>query len=141
MPENAFCDSGSSPTRGCSNRGTGKSGASVQGMSWQKETKMKSVARDAGLISENVENPSCESGSSPPTASLARPAVNAAAEVLTSKEVAAILGRNHKTIERYAREGAIPAHFRLNRWFFLQSELDVWLKADVDSACQPCRVN
>ena len=59
---------------------------------------------------------------------------------LTSRDVAAMLGVSHKTIERHAREGAIPAHFRLNRWFFFQSELDAWLKADVNSAYQPCRV-
>lgn len=46
-----------------------------------------------------------------------------------------MLGVSHKTLERHAREGTIPAHFRLNRWFFFQSELVHWLKADVDSAC------
>ena len=60
---------------------------------------------------------------------------------LTSRDVAAMLGVSHKTIERHAREGTIPAHFRLNRWFFFQSELDAWLKANVNSAYQPCRVN
>jgi predicted DNA-binding transcriptional regulator AlpA len=59
---------------------------------------------------------------------------------LTSREVGALLGRNHKTIERHAKRGDIPAHFRFSRWYFLKSELDAWLKADVDSACQPCRV-
>lgn len=60
---------------------------------------------------------------------------------LTSRDVASLLGIGHKTVERHARKGEIPAHFRLNRWFFFQSELDAWLKADVNSACQPCRVN
>lgn len=59
---------------------------------------------------------------------------------LTSMEVGVLLGRNHKTIERHAKQGHIPAHFRFNRWYFLKSELDAWLKADVDSACRPCRV-
>ena len=60
---------------------------------------------------------------------------------LTSRDVAAMLGVSHKTIERHAKRGDIPAHFRLNRWYFFQSELDAWLKADIQSACQPCRVN
>lgn len=55
----------------------------------------------------------------------------ATAEVLTSKDVAAMLGRSHKTIERYAREGAIPGHFRLRRWYFLKSELDSWLRSEL----------
>jgi excisionase family DNA binding protein len=55
---------------------------------------------------------------------------------LTTKDVAALLQVHPKTIERHAREGSIPAHFRLNRWFFFQSELDSWLRCDVDSACQ-----
>ena len=42
-----------------------------------------------------------------------------------------MLGRSHKTIERYAREGAIPGHFRLRRWYFLKSELDSWLRSEL----------
>jgi excisionase family DNA binding protein len=59
---------------------------------------------------------------------------------LTSRDVAAMLGVGHKTIERHAREGEIPAHFRLNRWYFFQSELVRWLKAEVHSALPtvPC---
>lgn len=102
--------------------------------------KMKKMANDPGLPSKNVGNPSCDSGNSPP-ASLPRPAADASTEVLTSKDVAAMLGRNYKTIERYAREGAIPAHFRLARWYFFKSELDSWLRCEVDSTRQPCRVN
>jgi len=60
---------------------------------------------------------------------------------LTSREVAELLHCNHKTIERHARRGDIPAHFRLNRWFYLWHEIDAWMKAGVESACQPCRVN
>jgi predicted DNA-binding transcriptional regulator AlpA len=61
--------------------------------------------------------------------------------VLTSKDVAAMLGRNHKTIERHAREGTIPGHFRLSRWYFLKSEIDEWLLGEVNSTSQPDRVN
>jgi predicted DNA-binding transcriptional regulator AlpA len=59
---------------------------------------------------------------------------------LTSMEVGVLLGRNHKTIERHAKRGDIPAHFRLNRWYFLRSEIDKWLSGDLDSSRQPCRV-
>jgi len=61
--------------------------------------------------------------------------------VLTSKDVGAMLGRNPKTIERHAREGAIPAHFRLTRWYFFESEIDEWLRGDVKSTRQPDRGN
>ena len=71
-----------------------------------------------------------------PADSVTRPA-----EILSSKDVAALLGRNHKTIERYAREGEIPGHFKLNRWYFFKPELDSWLQSDVESTRQPCRVN
>jgi excisionase family DNA binding protein len=55
---------------------------------------------------------------------------------LTSRDVAALLRVHPKTVEKYARKGDIPAHFRLSRWFFFQEELDSWLRCDVDSACQ-----
>lgn len=63
------------------------------------------------------------------------------AELLTSKQVAELFSKSHKTIERYAREGAIPAHFRFGSWYFVRSELDAWLQADLHSNSQNCRVN
>jgi hypothetical protein len=60
---------------------------------------------------------------------------------LTSKDVGAMLGRNAKTIERHAREGAIPAHFKLNRWYFFRAEIDEWLRCEVKSTRQPDRGN
>jgi len=68
------------------------------------------------------------------------PAVNVNA-YLTSKEVGVLLDRNPKTIERHARAGRIPAHFKLSRWYFLQSELDDWLRSELQSSRQPCHVN
>ena len=62
-------------------------------------------------------------------------------DVMTSREMSDILKRNHKTIERHAREGKMPAHFRLGRWYFLKSELDEWLKAELQSTRPPYRVN
>ena len=63
------------------------------------------------------------------------------AAILSSKDVAAMLGRNRKTIERHTRNGEIPGHFRLGRWYYFRNELDAWLKAEINSPCQPCRVN
>jgi predicted DNA-binding transcriptional regulator AlpA len=50
---------------------------------------------------------------------------------LTSRDVAMLLGRNHRTIERHARAGEIPAHQRLGTWYFFESEIDLWLKESV----------
>ena len=58
---------------------------------------------------------------------------------LTSMELGVLLGRNRKTVERHAKRGDIPGHFRLNRWYFLRDEIDKWLTGDLDSSRQPCR--
>jgi hypothetical protein len=60
---------------------------------------------------------------------------------LTSKDVAAMLGPHPKTIERYAREGKIPGHFKLNRWYFFPSELDNWLRVCEPAVSQSRLVN
>jgi excisionase family DNA binding protein len=58
------------------------------------------------------------------------------------REAASFLGLHRKTVERYARQGVLPAHpatgHRRKRWRFLISELDVWLRSKVISACHPC---
>jgi excisionase family DNA binding protein len=51
--------------------------------------------------------------------------------LLTSKEAAALLRIHHKTLERRARQGGIPAYFFNRRWFFRLSELDTWLRSAV----------
>ena len=55
---------------------------------------------------------------------------------LTTSDVAAMLGAHPKTIERKARAGDIPGHFKINRWFFFPSELDKWLRFCVPSCSQ-----
>jgi excisionase family DNA binding protein len=64
---------------------------------------------------------------------------------MTSREAAKHLklekANAFKTVERYARDGKIPAYFRLNRWYFSREELDTWLKSGVCSASQSVRVN
>ena len=53
---------------------------------------------------------------------------------------AAFLGGLHpKTVERWAREGCIPAYRYFKRWRFRGSELEVWMRSHVNSACHPCR--
>ena len=64
---------------------------------------------------------------------------------MNSREAAKYLGLHKphafKTAERYAREGKLPAYFRLNRWYFSKQELDGWIKASVCSGSQSVRVN
>ena len=58
--------------------------------------------------------------------------------LLTSREAAELLRMHYKTLERWAREGRIPAHFLHRRWFFRASELDTWVVSAVHSS-QPIR--
>ena len=102
---------------------------------------MPTLTTDPELTNENIKNPFCCSGSSPTPDSHIPLTDKPTEEILTSRAVAVMLGRNHKTIERHARDGAIPGHFRLGRWYFLKSELDSWLRSELDSSRQPCRVN
>jgi excisionase family DNA binding protein len=54
---------------------------------------------------------------------------------------AAVLGGLHpKTVERWAREGRIPAYRYSKSWRFRASELEVWMRSHVNSACHPCRL-
>lgn len=64
---------------------------------------------------------------------------------MNSREAAHHLGLRktnaYKTVERYARDGKLPAYFRMNRWYFSQEELDCWIKNGVSSCSQSVRVN
>lgn len=60
---------------------------------------------------------------------------------LTSRDVAAMLGAHPKTIERKARGGEIPGHFKMNRWFFFPSEIDKWLRVCINPDSQFVSVN
>jgi predicted DNA-binding transcriptional regulator AlpA len=59
---------------------------------------------------------------------------------LTSRDVAALLHRSNKTIERAARRDEIPAHKKLGRWYFLASEINNWIRGDLQCG-QPVRTN
>jgi excisionase family DNA binding protein len=62
--------------------------------------------------------------------------------LLDCSSAAVILGGLHpKTVERWAREGRIPAYRYFRRWKFRVSDLEVWMHSHVHSGCHPCRLN
>ena len=54
-------------------------------------------------------------------------------------EAGKLLRVHPKTIKRMARRGHIPGHFRFGRWYFYPSELDAWMRVEVDSPGHSCR--
>jgi excisionase family DNA binding protein len=89
-----------------------------------------------------------DSKSSPPVGKLGSPlnpstAPNQTAEpFLDCAAAATVLGGLHpKTVERWAREGRIPAYRYFRSWRFRVSDLEVWMQSHVQSACHPCRLN
>lgn len=58
---------------------------------------------------------------------------------MTSDEAATHLRIHPKTIKRMAARGEVPGHFRFGRWFFYLSELDSWMRMEVDSSSHSCR--
>ena len=61
--------------------------------------------------------------------------------LLDCRGAAAVLGRLHpKTVERWAREGRIPAYHYFRHWKFRASELELWMLSHVNSVCHPCRL-
>jgi excisionase family DNA binding protein len=54
---------------------------------------------------------------------------------------AIVLGGIHpKTVERWAREGRIPAYRYFRHWRFRASELEFWMATQVNSVCHPRRL-
>jgi len=76
------------------------------------------------------------------SASAAATAARQAVEpLLDCAGAAAVLGGLHpKTVERWAREGRIPAYHYFRHWKFRASELEVWMLCHVNSVCHPCRL-
>lgn len=61
--------------------------------------------------------------------------------LLNSREAAKLLGNLHpKTVEKWARQGKIPAYRVSRKWCFRSSELDAWLHSQVKSPCHLCRL-
>jgi excisionase family DNA binding protein len=59
--------------------------------------------------------------------------------VLNTEEAAALLQIHPKTLQRLARQGAVPA-FRIgDLWRFRASALDEWLRSGVFSKRHSCR--
>jgi len=58
---------------------------------------------------------------------------------LTCDEASQLLRVHPRTIKRMAARGEIPGHFRFGRWFFYSSELDSWMRMDVNSSSHSCR--
>lgn len=58
---------------------------------------------------------------------------------MTCDEAAQFLRVHPKTVKRMARSGELPGHFRFGRWFFYASELDAWMKVELNSPCHSCR--
>ena len=61
--------------------------------------------------------------------------------LLNSREAAALLRMHYKTLERKARSGEIPSYQVVGRWFFRASELDSWLRSQVNLSGQSVRMN
>lgn len=58
---------------------------------------------------------------------------------LTCNEAAALVRAHPKTVKRMARSGELPGYFRFGRWFFYASELDRWMRGELNSTHRPCR--
>jgi excisionase family DNA binding protein len=60
--------------------------------------------------------------------------------LISSTQAARLLGNLHvKTLQRYARQGRLPGYQIGGHWYFRESELDVWLRLQINSKCQSVR--
>ncbi len=58
--------------------------------------------------------------------------------LIGSPQAAKLLGNIHvKTLQRYARRRRIPGYRIGGHWYFRASELDSWLRSQINSNCQP----
>jgi len=61
--------------------------------------------------------------------------------LLDCQEAAQHVHCHEKTLQRYARQRRIPAYRIHGRWYFRVSELDSWVRSQVNSEGHPCCVN
>lgn len=62
--------------------------------------------------------------------------------LISSTRAANLLGNLHvKTLQRYARLGRLPGYQIGRHWYFRESELDAWLRLQLNSKCQSVRKN
>ena len=101
------------------------------------------TVKQQSLRSGSQTENSLESAPSPPPPLNSSIAPNQTAEpFLDCTAAAAVLGGLHpKTVERWAREGRIPAYRYFRNWRFRVSDLEVWMRSHVHSGCHPCRLN
>jgi hypothetical protein len=64
-------------------------------------------------------------------------------QYVEAEQAAPFVHMSPRHLKKLAREARIPAHFRgdgqRRRWLFLLSELDSWMRARINSSCDPCR--
>ena len=112
----------------------------VHGLRFTANSSSLSQRSQTGQLSESKPSPGAEKLGLPFNSSTAP---NQTAEpFLDCAAAAAVLGGLHpKTVERWAREGRIPAYRYFRNWRFRVSDLEVWMRSHVQSACHPCRLN
>jgi excisionase family DNA binding protein len=85
------------------------------------------AASPRAVTGGNTETPPSTSGG---TRSVFEPLIG-------SLEAARLLGNIHvKTLQRYARHGRVPGHQIGGHWYFRASELDAWLRLQINSKSQ-----
>jgi excisionase family DNA binding protein len=86
--------------------------------------------------------PSAELSPVPATSGAANQPGQAFEPLIGSEAAAKLLGNIHvKTLQRYARRGALPGYRVAGHWYFRATELDRWLRTRINSSCHPCRSN
>jgi hypothetical protein len=85
-------------------------------------------------------DPGCEESNS---SQILRFAPAVLEEPVEADEAALFVRMSPQHLKQLAREGKVPAHPRgdgqRHRWLFFLSELAVWIRSQVNSACDPCR--
>ena len=66
-----------------------------------------------------------------------QPNVVATEKPITCQQAADFLAVHPRTIKRMAGAGELPGHFRFGRWYFYVSELDSWMRTDLNSVSHP----
>jgi excisionase family DNA binding protein len=66
-----------------------------------------------------------------------QPNVIAAEKPINCQRAAEFLAVHPRTIKRMAAAGELPGHFRFGRWYFYVSELDSWMRTELNSVSHP----
>lgn len=75
----------------------------------------------------------------PSRESLGHDQTNPVERPLTCEEAARLVRVHPKTVKRMARNDELPGHFRFGRWYFYASELDSWMRTELQSSRHSCR--